>query len=62
MDIAALSVVMSNHQVRTDASLAVMNQIKDVMTNQGEQLTEMLQQSTTPVPHPTLGQQVDLKG
>lgn len=62
MDIAGLSVVMANQEVRRDASFAMMSQIKNVMTNQGEQLAEMLQQSTASVPHPTHGHYIDLKG
>jgi len=62
MDIATLSVVMANHQVRSDASLAIMNQTKNLMEEQGNQLVEMLHHSTnTSVSHPTLGSKVDLK-
>lgn len=60
MDIAAMSVVMANHQVRADASLAVMNNAKDVLEQQGQQLIEMLQQSGSPVPHPSLGNIIDI--
>lgn len=59
MDIAAMSMAMNNHQVRTDASLAVMDNIKNVAEQQGLQLMEMLQDSTPP--HPTLGNQIDVK-
>ena len=61
MDIAALSVVMANSQVRSDASLAVMTNIKNLMNQQGNQLTEMLSQPVVEVPHPTLGKSVDIK-
>jgi len=64
MDIAGLSVVMANQQLRTDASLKVMGNTKDVMEQQGAQLIEMLQQSTpsTPkAPHPSLGKNIDMK-
>ena len=61
MDIAALSVVMANSKVRTDASLAVMTNIKNLMHQQGNQLTEMLSQSVADAPHPTLGKSVDIK-
>src|SRR5690625_7915538 len=57
MDIAALSVVMSQQQVKTDAGIAIMKQAKDVMQNEGEQLIEMIEESA--VPHPNLGHQVD---
>ena len=64
MDIAALSVVMANEQVRTNASLKVMGNAKDMMEQQGAQLVEMLEQSTasTPkAPHPSLGTNIDMK-
>lgn len=61
MDIAAMSVVMANHQVRADAGLAVMNKVKGLMDQQGQQLTEMLQQTGPAASHPTLGSNVDLK-
>ncbi|MBP2076186.1 putative motility protein [Oceanobacillus polygoni] len=59
MDIAAMSVVTANHQVRTDASIAIMDNIMNVAEQQGLQLMEMLQDSTPP--HPTLGIQIDVK-
>lgn len=61
MDVAAMSVVMANQQARADASMAVMNQVKGLLHQQGEQLVDMLQQSGTEVPHPTLGQTIDIK-
>lgn len=60
MDIAGLSVVMKNQQVRQDASFAVMNKVMDVVKQQGEQLSEMVDQSSAP--HPTLGSNIDLRG
>ncbi|MGJ9458165.1 YjfB family protein [Oceanobacillus sp. CF4.6] len=59
MDIAALSVVMSNNQVRSSASLAVMDNIKDVAQQQSLQLMEMMHE-TVPE-HPRLGNQIDIK-
>ncbi|MFC4024998.1 YjfB family protein [Oceanobacillus longus] len=59
MDIAALSVVMSNNQVRSSASLAVMDNIKDVAQQQSLQLMEMMQE-TVPA-HPNLGNQIDIQ-
>ncbi|WP_047982580.1 YjfB family protein [Ornithinibacillus contaminans] len=61
MDIAAMSVVMANSQVRTDASLAIMSNVKDLMQQQGQQLTEMLSQSAPQAQHPTLGKRVDIQ-
>lgn len=60
MDIAAMSVVMANSQLRTDASLAMMANVKDLMQQQGQQLTEMLSQSVPQAQHPTLGKSVDI--
>ncbi|WP_339213205.1 YjfB family protein [Ornithinibacillus sp. FSL M8-0202] len=61
MDIAAMSVVMANSQVRSDASLAMIANVKDLMQQQGAQLTEMLSQSLQQAPHPTLGKSVDIR-
>lgn len=61
MDIAAMSTMMSQANVRMEASIAIMEQIKNVAEMQGEQLIEMMQQSNTQtVPHPTLGQTIDI--
>jgi len=60
MDIAAMSVVMANHQVRADASLAVMTNVKKMVEQQGQQLVDMLQQTGSPAPHPTLGNTIDV--
>lgn len=61
MDIAALSVVMANQQLRSQASLAVMNNAKEVMEQEGAQLIEMLNQSNPPAAHPSKGMQIDVK-
>jgi len=61
MDIAAMSVVMSHNQTKTDASLAIMNQTKNLVEQQGQQLVDMLKQSTTSTDHPSLGSTIDLK-
>ncbi|MGM8364804.1 YjfB family protein [Virgibacillus sp. W0181] len=60
MDIAAMSVVMANKQVRADAGLAVLNHAKNLTEQQGNQLVEMLQQSNQKVDHPSLGTRIDL--
>lgn len=59
MDIAALSTILSQSKLKTDASFALMKQTKDLMENQGEQLAELIEKST--VPHPNLGHRVDLR-
>jgi len=56
-----MSTAMSQANVRMEASLAVMDQVKDFAELQGEQLIEMMQQTTKlPVQHPTLGQTIDM--
>ncbi|WP_337019771.1 YjfB family protein [Oceanobacillus massiliensis] len=59
MDIAAMSVAMASSQVRSDASLAVMDNVMDVSEQQGLQLLEMLQEPAAA--HPTLGNSIDIK-
>ncbi|WP_163969533.1 YjfB family protein [Oceanobacillus halotolerans] len=62
MDVAAMSMVMSTHQVRTDASLKVMDNIKDVAEQQSNQLLDMLEQNQAPeAAHPSLGNMIDVK-
>jgi hypothetical protein len=61
MDIAAMSVIMAHQQIRTDASVAIMNNVKDLVQQQGRQLIEMLEQSGSPAPHPSLGKTIDIK-
>ena len=60
MGIAALSMAKAQSQVKADASLKVMANVKDMMNQQGEQLIEMLETSSS-VPHPTLGGKVDIQ-
>lgn len=61
MDIATMSTVMSNNYLRSEASMAVMDNAKDVMEQQGDQLLDMLQQTGSETPHLTLGNTVDIK-
>ncbi|SFE10417.1 Putative motility protein [Lentibacillus persicus] len=62
MDVAAMSVAMSQQQVRSEASLSVMKNVKEVAEQQGSQLVKMLNQSQggTP-PHPSIGNAIDVK-
>jgi len=60
MDIAKMSIVLNNHQLRQNASLAMMNHTKQLLQQQGDQLVEMLEQSTTSAPHPTHGNVIDV--
>lgn len=61
MDIAAMSVIMANQQVKVDAGLAVMSNVKNVAEQQGEQLIEMLETAVPSAPHPAKGQSIDLR-
>ncbi|SES87528.1 Putative motility protein [Oceanobacillus limi] len=61
MDVAAMSVAMSQNQVRSDASVALMDKMMNTMEQQGAQLTDMLQQSVSDAPHPSIGNQIDLQ-
>ncbi|MDQ0719673.1 MULTISPECIES: YjfB family protein [Paenibacillus] len=58
MDIAALSMAMSQASVVQSASLQVMSITKDMAQQQGQQMTEMLK--SVPAPHPNLGRSLDL--
>ncbi|MEO2212434.1 YjfB family protein [Paenibacillus amylolyticus] len=58
MDIAALSMAMSQASVVQSASLQVMSITKDMAQQQGQQMAEMLK--AMPAPHPNLGGSLDL--
>lgn len=62
MDIAAASNMMSHAQVRQQASLAVMDKAIKITERDTSHMIQMLQQSTPAVPHPTHGNQIDVKG
>lgn len=54
MDIAALSITLSQQQLMQNVSLAVTKQAMEFQQQSTEQLVEMID-----APHPTLGQSVD---
>jgi len=61
LDIAAMSTVLAQANVKMEANLAVMDHVKNFAQTQGDQLIEMMQQSTRQtIPHPTLGQKIDI--
>lgn len=62
MDIAAISMALSQNQIRQDASLAIMDKSLGNMKSNGNGLIQMLEQSTPAAPHPTLGNVIDFKG
>ncbi|MGM8211389.1 YjfB family protein [Virgibacillus sp. W0430] len=62
MDIAAMSILMANQNVRINAQTAVLTHAKQHAQQQGNQIVEMLQQSAPKVEHPSLGKTVDFYG
>ncbi|HZW67705.1 MAG TPA: YjfB family protein [Pseudogracilibacillus sp.] len=58
MDIAKVSMAMSQAQLKQAASLSVMKKAMDTTEMSGDALVEMLNKS---VPHPYLGKSVDVK-
>lgn len=58
MDIAALSMGMSNASLGQSVSLALTKKTMDLAQQNANQMVQMLQQA----PHPTLGKSIDLKG
>ncbi|MFG6119239.1 MULTISPECIES: YjfB family protein [Thalassobacillus] len=62
MDVATVSVLMSQHYVKQNASLAVMDKSMDQARQQGAQIVEMLETAKPEVQHPTLGGRLDLQG
>lgn len=61
MDIAKLSIAKSNYNLRLETSLAMTKQVKELSEQIGDQFIDMLEKSTSPAPHPTLGNSVDMK-
>ncbi|MBD7971152.1 YjfB family protein [Paenibacillus gallinarum] len=60
MDIAALSMAMSQASVQQAASLQVMGMAKNQTEMNGQQMVQMLN-SAAPAPHPTSGSMIDIK-
>ncbi|KAA8786038.1 hypothetical protein ABIE27_001781 [Paenibacillus sp. 4624] len=60
MDIAAMSMAMSQASMAQAASLKVMSMTKDMAEQQGQQMNELLK--STPAPHPNLGRSLDISG
>ncbi|MCP3032896.1 YjfB family protein [Halobacillus sp. A1] len=60
MDIAAVSMAMSQVGVQQQTSLAVMDKVKDQTEEKGADMIEMLSESAAP--HPSKGLQIDVKG
>ncbi|RKQ34350.1 YjfB family protein [Oceanobacillus halophilus] len=60
MDIAGLSVVMAQSEVRANAGVALMDKVMNMADQQGSQLANMLGESTESASHPTLGKTIDI--
>ncbi|WP_227394274.1 YjfB family protein [Jeotgalibacillus aurantiacus] len=60
MDIAAMSVVLNHSQLKQGASIELVKKAMDHSEQQGAALAEML--NSIKVPHPDLGNRIDLKG
>ncbi|KAA0957471.1 putative motility protein [Planococcus sp. ANT_H30] len=58
MDIAALSMAMSQASVRTEANVSIMKKTIDQAETNGQDVVKMLEQSV----QPHIGGSVDLKG
>ncbi|MDO7906934.1 YjfB family protein [Paenibacillus sp. JX-17] len=58
MDIAAMSMAMSQTQLAQQASIQVLNMAKEQAQSQGQGLVQLLQSS--PSPHPNLGSRLDI--
>lgn len=58
MDIAGLSIALSQANVQQQVSFGLINKVMDNSEQQGSDLLKMLDQSM----HPHLGQSIDLKG
>ena len=58
MDIAALSIAMSQSQLMQNVSLAVADQVMEAQQQQVQQVTELMESAHAP--HPSLGQMIDI--
>ena len=60
MDIAAMSVALSQNNIQQQAGLSIMKMAMGVDTNAGDFIASLAGQTTPPV-HPFLGAQLDIK-
>ncbi|MFA9465987.1 MAG: YjfB family protein [Velocimicrobium sp.] len=56
MDIAALSISMSQQNIMSQVSIAVLDKSLSTVSSQGDSMTKMMEQSVDP----TLGQSIDI--
>ncbi len=58
MDIAALSIAMSQSQLMQNVSLAVADKVMETQQQQVQQMTQSME--SVHAPHPNLGQMIDI--
>ena len=58
MDIAALSIAMSQSQLMQNVSLSVADQVMETQQQQVQQMTQSME--SVHAPHPNLGQMIDI--
>ena len=58
MDIAALSIAMSQSQLMQNVSLAVADKVMETQQQQVQQMTQSMK--SVHAPHPNLGQMIDI--
>ena len=58
MDIAALSIAISQSQLMQNVSLAVADKVMETQQQQVQQVTELMESAHAP--HPNLGQMIDI--
>lgn len=59
IDIAKMSILMSQQQLKSDVSIQLMAKTMEMAEVSSESMTDMLE--TAAVPHPDLGQMIDIK-
>lgn len=59
MDVAALSIALSNTQVQRDANIAVMQKAMQAFTQQSTDLVELMTDPSPSAPHPVAGNRID---
>ncbi|MBM7551729.1 YjfB family protein [Thalassobacillus pellis] len=61
MDIAAMSVIMNQAQLKQNAGIALMDKAMNQMEAQGAGMLEMIQSQAPAPAHPDLGAKIDMK-
>lgn len=61
MDVAALSISMSNAQLKNDTSIALMSKAMQVFSQQSTDLVDLMTDQGPAAPHPVAGNRIDTK-